>query len=350
AVAAAVRDAAAAADLGEKLRAIVSQPFAFDGRELQVTASVGITFYDGGELTAQELIRHAHVAMHHARSAGKSGSCFFSQAIQEHAHQTLELLHALRFAQERREFVLHYQPQVAARSGRIAGAEALPRWRHPDLGLIPPDRFIPLAERSGLIVPIGAWVLDEACRQLKEWHGADQNQWSMSVNLSTVQFNHPDLVSMIRETLNRHDLAPTRLTLEMTESTAMRDPDRSMVILSRLSEMGVRISIDDFGTGHSSFLYLKRFPAHEIKIDRGFVRDLIHDSEDAAIIAAIVALGRTLDLAIVAEGVETTSQRELLTDLGCQILQGYLLGPPVPADQFLRRFGTSAHNTGSASL
>jgi EAL domain-containing protein (putative c-di-GMP-specific phosphodiesterase class I) len=245
----------------------------------------------------------------------------------------LEIVQDLRRALDRSELILHYQPKFEAPSGPAIGAEALLRWEHPKRGLIQPDDFIPLAEKTGLIVPIGEWVLDEACRQMKEWRDAGRETWTMAVNLSPVQFGHPMLVQMVKDTLERHSLPPRSLTLEITETTAMHDADASVAILQQLHEMGVRIAIADFGTGYSSLLYLKRLPATELKIDRGFVRNL--DSEDRAIVSAIVALGQTLDLKIVAEGVETVAQQEFLTDLGCNSLQGFLFGKPMPPAQFL---------------
>jgi EAL domain-containing protein (putative c-di-GMP-specific phosphodiesterase class I) len=218
--------------------------------------------------------------------------------------------------------------------GPIIGVEALLRWMHPTRGLIAPDQFISIAEKTGLIAPIGERVLDEACRQMRIWRDAGRTDWTMAVNLSPLQFGYASLIRVVQAALQRHALAPHCLTLEITESTAMRDPDASLRILQQLHDMGVRISIDDFGTGYSSLLYLKRLPASELKIDRGFIRDHEHDTEDAAIISAIVALGRALDLKIVAEGVETTAQQQFLTKLGCNSLQGFLLGRPMPADHF----------------
>ncbi|MFM0140552.1 putative bifunctional diguanylate cyclase/phosphodiesterase, partial [Caballeronia grimmiae] len=230
---------------------------------------------------------------------------------------------------------LHYQPKYRAPSGPVIGAEALIRWQHPTLGLIPPADFIPLAEKTSLIVSIGEWVLDQACGQMKAWLDAGHAGWTIAVNLSSLQFGHAGLVETVADTLARHQLAPQSLTLEITESTAMRDVEASLATLDKLHAMGVMISIDDFGTGYSSLLYLKRLPATELKIDRGFVRDLPHDPEDAAIVSAIVALGRTLNLTIVAEGVETEQQQDFLTTLGCNSFQGYLLGRPMNADDFL---------------
>ena len=209
------------------------------------------------------------------------------------------------------------------------------RWEHPQHGLLLPDRFIQLAEKTGLIIPIGDWVLDEACRQMRIWMDQGHEDWRIAVNLSAIQFCHAGLVESVAGALQRHRLPANSLTLEITETTAMRDADASLMVLQRLSDMGVDLSIDDFGTGYSSLMYLKRLPANELKIDRGFVRDLEQDSDDAAIVSAIVALGQALGLRIVAEGVETDRQQDFLTRLGCDSLQGYLLGQPMPADRFM---------------
>lgn len=250
-------------------------------------------------------------------------------------HEQLQLVQDMRMALERRELTLQYQPKLTAPNGPIVGVEALVRWMHPTRGLISPDQFIPLAEKTGLIVPIGDWILDEACRQMRAWRNEGRPEWTMAVNLSALQFRHASLIATVRDTLARHGLEPCCLTLEVTESTAMRDADASLQILEQLHDMGVRISIDDFGTGYSSLLYLKRLPASELKIDRGFIRDLSRDTEDAAIVSAIVALGRTLNLNIVAEGVETATQQEFLTRLGCNSLQGFLLGRPMSAENLI---------------
>jgi EAL domain-containing protein (putative c-di-GMP-specific phosphodiesterase class I) len=230
---------------------------------------------------------------------------------------------------------LHYQPKFDAGTGQPVGAEALLRWEHPQQGLLLPESFIDLAEKTGLIIPIGDWVLNEACRQMRVWFDQGYSGWRIAVNLSALQFCHTGLVDSVVEALERHRLPANSLTLEITETTAMSDADASMVVLKRLSQMGVDLSIDDFGTGYSSLMYLKRLPANELKIDRGFVRDLEHDSDDAAIVSAIVALGQALGLRIVAEGVETDTQQSFLTTLGCDSLQGFLLGQPLPAEQFM---------------
>jgi len=333
-----------AASLAEKLLAAAQEPAVIDGHELRISMSIGIALWDNPNSDPADLLRNAEAAMNHAVVQGRNGYSFFQSSMNADAQKQLQLLHDLRRARERQEFVLHYQPKVSAEDGALLGAEALVRWNHPVRGLVPPGEFIPLAEKTGLIFQIGHWVLDEACRQMSAWRDAGHIEWTVSVNLSALQFNHPGLIQMVREALQRHALEPRCLTLEITESTAMRDADLSLAILRQLTEMGVSISIDDFGTGYSSLLYLKRLPATELKIDRGFVRDLTHDTEDAAIIAAIVALGHTLNLKVVAEGVETLEQQEFLTRLGCNSLQGFLLGRPVPADEFaqeVERHGSS---------
>lgn len=315
---------------------LLAQPFQLSGQELRIAASIGIALYPGDGSSQQELLRNADAAMYHAKGNGKNGYSFFEQSMNTNARNHLQLLHDLRAALARDEFILHYQPKFAA-SGEPIGAEALLRWLHPQRGLMMPDTFIALAERTGLIIPIGDWVLDEACRQMSQWYAQGYRDWRVAVNLSALQFCHAGLVDAVADTLRRHQLPANCLTLEITETTAMRDADASLEILGRLSDMGVDLSIDDFGTGYSSLLYLKRLPANELKIDGGFVRDLEQDSDDAAIVSAIVALGQALELRIVAEGVETAGQQNFLTRLGCDSLQGFLLGRPAPAEQFLER-------------
>ncbi|MCY1349396.1 putative signaling protein [compost metagenome] len=327
-----------AASLASQLVTQVGSVFEVGGQELRVSTSVGIALYPGDGVTREELLMNADAAMYHAKGAGKNGYSFFEQSMNTNARNHLQLLHDLRQALDAQEFVLHYQPKFAAGAARRAiGAEALLRWQHPRRGLLMPDEFIALAEKTGLIIPIGNWVLDEACRQMSRWYAEGRHDWRVAVNLSALQFCHVGLIDSVRAALERHALPANCLTLEITETTAMQDADTSLSILRQLAEMGVDLSIDDFGTGYSSLLYLKRLPANELKIDRGFVRDLERDSDDAAIISAIVALGQALDLRIVAEGVETESQQAFLTGLGCDSLQGFLFGKPLPAEQFMSR-------------
>ena len=314
---------------------LVSRAFRVAEQSLQISASIGIVLYPGNGSDQHELLRNADAAMYHAKSAGKNGYSFFDVSMNSNARLQLQLLQDLRTAVEEKQFRLFYQPKFDAVGRHAIGAEALVRWEHPTLGLLLPDRFITLAEKTGLIIPIGEWVLEEACRQMREWVDKGHGDWRIAVNLSAIQFCHAGLVDSVAAALARNDLTPNNLTLEITETTAMHDADASLCVLQRLSDMGVDLSIDDFGTGYSSLMYLKRLPANELKIDRGFVRDLEQDSDDAAIVSAIVALGQALGLRIVAEGVETDRQQDFLTRLGCDSLQGYLLGQPVPAERFL---------------
>ncbi|MCE0463923.1 MULTISPECIES: putative bifunctional diguanylate cyclase/phosphodiesterase [Pseudomonas] len=315
---------------------LIGRTFRVAEHDLQISASVGIALYPGNGQNAEELLMNADAAMYHAKGSGKNGYSFFDASMNSNARKQLQLLQDLRIAVEQRQFSLHYQPKFDAANGRPVGAEALLRWNHPTQGLLMPDTFIDLAEKTGLIIAIGEWVLNEACRQMREWYVLGYTDWRIAVNLSALQFCHAGLVQSVAKALETHCLPANSLTLEITETTAMSDADASMTVLQQLSDMGVDLSIDDFGTGYSSLMYLKRLPANELKIDRGFVRDLEHDSDDAAIVSAIVALGQALGLRIVAEGVETDVQQSFLTELGCDSLQGYLLGHPLPAERFLQ--------------
>lgn len=314
---------------------LVSRPFRVAEQSLQISASVGIVLYPGNGADQMELLRNADAAMYHAKSAGKNAYSFFDVSMNSNARLQLQLLQDLRMALEQRQLRLFYQPKFDAVGRQPIGAEALLRWEHPQHGMLLPGRFIQLAEKTGLIIPIGEWVLDEACRQMRSWMDQGYENWRVAVNLSAIQFCHAGLVDSVASALQRHRLPANSLTLEITETTAMHDADASLMVLQRLSDMGVDLSIDDFGTGYSSLMYLKRLPANELKIDRGFVRDLEQDSDDAAIVSAIVALGQALGLRIVAEGVETDRQQDFLTRLGCDSLQGYLLGQPLPAERFM---------------
>lgn len=329
-----------AAILAASIVNLLEQPFTIQGYELRLSTSIGIAVYPQNGKTSHSLLVNADAAMYHSKDMGRNRYSFFDPSMNSDAEDHLRLVHDLRLAVERGELVLHYQPKFNDPNGPVIGAEALVRWCHPTRGMVPPDHFIPAAEKTGLIIAIDNWVLDEACRQLKDWREAEGKDWTIAVNLSALQFSHPSLVDTVRGVLERYELPASSLILEVTESTAMRNVQASMDILQRLHDMGVKIAIDDFGTGYSSLLYLKRLPASELKIDRVFVRDLVHDSEDAAIVSAIVALGKALNLNVVAEGVETLSQQNFLTGLGCNSLQGYYLGRPLPAQQFLE--GTRA--------
>jgi len=263
-----------AMDVAVKQVNLVSRPFSVAEHDLQLTASLGIVLYPGNGQDQHELLRNADAAMYHAKSAGKNGYSFFDASMNSNARQQLQLLQDLRQALEQRQFRLHYQPKFDAQNCQPIGAEALLRWEHPQQGLLLPDRFIGLAEKTGLIIPIGEWVLIEACRQMRQWLDQGHHGWRMAVNLSAIQFCHAGLVESVARALQQNSLPANCLTLEITETTAMHDADASLTVLQRLSDMGVDLSIDDFGTGYSSLMYLKRLPANELKIDRGFVRDL----------------------------------------------------------------------------
>ncbi|NYT63313.1 bifunctional diguanylate cyclase/phosphodiesterase [Alcaligenaceae bacterium] len=347
-----ITDPADAANIADRILASIREPFGIAGHSLRISITIGITIYPDNGQDQHKLRTNANASMTYAKSLARGSYSFFEMSMTANVNEQLQLTQDLRRALNHNELTLYYQPKFIAPAGPITGVEALLRWSHPEHGLISPDVFIPLAEKTGLIVPIGEWVLDQACKQLKQWHYAGHSSWSMAVNLSALQFRHVSLTQTVRNALDQHALEACYLTLEVTESTAMRDVDASLRILQQLCNMGVQISIDDFGTGYSSLLYLKRLPANELKIDRGFIRDLANDTEDAAIVSAIVALGKTLKLNIVAEGVETAEQQSFLTDLGCNILQGYLLGRPMSAaqlDQTHPADPVQGHQKGAAS-
>ena len=320
-----------AASLASALVHVIDQPFSLELYDLVVTLSVGIAIYPHDGKNQRELMFNADAAMYHTKHMGRNGYHFFQPSMNTLAQKQLQLMNDLWLALDRQELHLVYQPKFQAPVGPIVGFEALLRWQHPSQGLLCPDQFLPLAEKSGLIIPIGNWVIDEACRQLRVWHLEGHTEWSMAVNLSTLQFEQPLLVETVMSSLARHHIPPHTLILEVTETTAMNNPDESVRVLTELTQAGVKASIDDFGTGYSSLLYLKKLPACELKIDRAFVKDLKGEGDDATIVAAIVALAKTLNLKVVAEGVETQEQQAFLTRLGCNTLQGYLLGKPVSA-------------------
>ena len=335
-------------DVGDKLLVAVTQRLLLQlkgqytlarigGDELMVTLSIGIALYPHDGKTDRELMFNADAAMYHTKHMGRNGYHFFQPSMNTLAQTHLQLMNDLWQAIDRNELRLLYQPKFHAPAGPVLGFEALLRWQHPKQGLLSPDLFLPLAEKTGLIIPIGNWVIDEACRQLHEWHLQGHTDWSMAVNLSTLQFEQPSLVKTVLDCLTRHSVPPGMLILEVTETTAMNNPDESVRVLTALTDAGVKASIDDFGTGYSSLLYLKRLPACELKIDRAFVKELSGESEDATIVSAIVALAKTLNLKVVAEGVETAAQQTFLTELGCNTLQGYLLGKPITAQAIMEQ-------------
>jgi len=299
-----------------------------------VTASVGISCYPEDGQSAAALIKNADAAMYAAKEQGRNNYQFYSRTMNAEAFQKLSLESDLRRALEREEFVLYYQPVVSVASGAVVGAEALIRWQHPDMGMVSPQEFIPLAEETGLIVPISEWVLDRACRQAAAWQRVGSAPMKVSVNMSGVHFRKSAMVQAVACALKASGLDPRCLMLELTESVLMREIETTLVILKQLNDMGVQLSIDDFGTGYSSFSYLRRFPLHTLKIDRSFVRDIPGHQDVGAITKAIIAMGHSLKLNVVAEGVETHPQLDYLRELGCDEYQGYLFSAAVPVGQF----------------
>ncbi len=310
-------------------------PFHLDGNEAFVTASVGISLYpnDGNEV--ETLIRNADAAMYRAKESGKNNYEFFTQKMTGQASQRLSLEAKLRYALERNELVLHYQPQMHLASGHIVGVEALIRWQHPDMGLVYPQTFIPLAEETGLIVDIGEWVLRRACLQHQHWRDSGKPILRMAVNLSPRQFKNASLMARVLQVLEETHMDPSFLELELTESVLMQDTGASSEILHKFKEMGVQLAIDDFGTEYASLSYLKKFPITKLKIDQSFIRDIPNDKDDMAITRAIIALGRSLNLSVIAEGVENKSQLIFLKAAKCDEVQGYFIGQPVPEEELM---------------
>lgn len=321
----------------EKIRGAVSnQAFAVAAHNFALTTSIGIAIYPDDGTDAVELIRNADAALHHAKKLGRNNYQFHTAGMNARALEMLLTERDLRRALEEKQFLLYYQPQVDLNTGRITGAEALIRWRHPERGLVSPAQFIPIAEERGLIVPIGEWVLQEACRQNKEWQEAGLPSIAVAVNLSALQFQTINLSQEVARILQGSGLAPEHLELELTESAIMRDAEKTIETMHALKEIGTTLSLDDFGTGYSSLSQLKRFPLDKLKIDQSFVRGLPHDPDDLAISTAIVAMGRALKQIVIAEGVETTAQREVLQSLKCDEIQGYLVAKPMPSSDFAR--------------
>ena len=322
--------------MGEKLLRAAISPVVVGGQEVFMSASIGISFSPGDAQDAEELIRTADTALYAAKARGKAGLALFDPAMNNKAQHRLSLESRLRHAIKDRNFVLHYQPQVDLASGRIVGVEALLRWN--DGGrLVPPNDFIPVAEDSGLIIPIGEWVLQEACAQARRWLDQGLPPISMAVNLSARQFDNPGLLQVVMAAAAAARLDPATLELEITESALMRNTANSTRMLVQLSEIGFKLAVDDFGTGYSSMGYLKRFPIHRLKIDRSFVTDIDTDPDDAAIVDAIIAMSHALGLKVIAEGVETQAHYAMLQRLGCDLGQGYLMSRPVPAADLERR-------------
>jgi diguanylate cyclase (GGDEF)-like protein len=309
-------------------------PFRVGGRDLFVSTSIGVTLYPLDEKDAASLLKDADIAMYRAKELGRNQFQFYTPELNVRAARRLELETGLWRAIERQEFVLHYQPLVDLKTGNIRGMEALLRWQHPEFGLVPPLDFIPLAEETGLIVPIGEWVLKTACAQIKTWHDAGFPALHVAVNLSSKQLRNKKLIDAVKRSLDAAGLEACYLDVELTESVLMQDMELATTILKELKAVGVSVSLDDFGTGYSSLSYLKRFPIDYLKIDRSFVHDITQDSFGAGLVQAIIAMANVLKIKVIAEGVETREQMEFLRRHGCDITQGYYCSRPLAVETF----------------
>jgi len=340
------KDAAVVAD---KVLLEMAKPILLEHTEVVVTGSVGISAYPMDGHNADVLLKNADVAMYRAKEKGRNNFQFYTAEMNDQAEERLLLESDMRKALVRNEFILHFQPQVNLETGRIIGCEALVRWQHPERGLIPPNVFIPVAEESGLIRQLGEWVLYTACMQQKKWHQRELYSIHMAVNISGRQFISQQLIFEIQKIIADTEIDPNKLELELTESTIMENVEENITVLQKLHDMGVQLSIDDFGTGYSSMAYLKRFPIDKLKIDQSFVRDIVTDEDDAAIVNATTALGHNLHMQVIAEGVETQEQLQFLKNNGCDEIQGYYFSRPVTADEFteLLRKETNLHDISS---
>lgn len=327
-------------DVGQRVLSAVAQPIELNGQAYEVGCSVGTAVYPRDGATPGSLIQHADFAMYKAKEDGRGVLRMYEPKLDARHADRLNLEVALRQALARKEFVLHYQPKCNTASGRVCGAEALLRWHHPERGLVPPLQFIELAEQTGVIVPLGEWVLEEACRESQRLREAGLSDFAIAVNVSAIQFKQANFMAMIRRILAETGLSPAGLSLEITESVMMSDPETFTATLRDLKGLGVKVALDDFGTGYSSLSYLKRFPIDQVKIDRAFVRDITSDAADAAICSAIIAMAHSLDMGVVAEGVENAEQVAYLRGRGCDELQGYYLSRPLAAAAFQQWLAT----------
>jgi len=326
------------ARIAQKTINLLAQPFSIEGNDIIITASVGISIFPDDGDNSHTLLMNADSAMYLAKETGKNNYQFYTQAMTERSVERMIIERGLRDAIKNDELKLHFQPKVDAQSGISSSVEALVRWQHPEWGLVAPYRFITVAEETGLIVPIGAWVLRAACLQAKAWQENDGQFHQVAVNVSARQFMEIDLFEMIKKTLEETGLRPSALELEITESAVMQEPERTLNVLKLLFDLGVKISIDDFGTGYSSLTYLRQFPVHSVKIDRSFVQDIPEDQGSMTLVRAIIALAHELNLEVTAEGVETKEQLAFLREQDCDILQGYLFSKPATAEQLAANF------------
>lgn len=312
----------------------LNAPFDVYGQEILLSASIGIAICPDDGNDFETLMKKADTAMYQAKSIGRNNYQFFNEAMNTEASELLTLSVGLKKALENQQLQLFYQPQIDIKSGRLIGAEALLRWFHPEYGMISPGRFIPVAEETGLIVPIGEWVIHEACREVLRWKQLGLDNAVVAVNLSALQFSHSDIEKIVSEAIEQAGITPEMLELELTESIMIRDTEKVLATVKRLKSMGIKLSIDDFGTGYSSLSYLKRFAVDKLKIDQAFIRDLVNSEDDTAIVKAIIQMANSLGLKTIAEGVETAKILDLLGVYQCDEVQGYYLGKPMPAADF----------------
>lgn len=332
-IAEAVGSAERAGLVAQRLLEALATPFVVGEEEIVIGASIGISMFPTDDVDLDSLIRHTDMAMYRSKSLGRGIFTFYSDDLNEAVATRLSFESSLRHAIDRKEFLLHYQPKVDLRTGEVTGVEALLRWHCPQKGMVRPDRFITVLEDTGLIVPVGAWVIRAACAEMAAWDRLGLPPMRMAVNMSARQFRHQHLISLIEDTLRENEIEPSRLEIELTETLLMEDNDASRNMFANFARMGVRLAIDDFGTGHSSLAYLKRFNIDTLKIDRSFVSELPDDADDAAIASAVIAMGHSMRMRVVAEGVETQAQADFLRELGCDEMQGYLLSRPLPGPE-----------------
>jgi len=321
--------------VADKFLERLHQPFDLDGHEVHISASIGIALYPAHGESIDTLLRHADIAMYRVKALGKNGHAFYEPSMQDASHQKIALEHSLRKAIERGELEMYYQPQVDAASGRIVGAEALMRWNHPQRGVVTPDEFLPFAEENGLMLPVSEWMIGALCRDMAHWMPLGGGQLKLSLNLSPQYLDRGDFCEKMRHALAEHGIAPGRIEVEITENIAIRNPQHAIEQLHKLGQLGVSVAIDDFGTGYSSLAYLHRFPVHTIKIDQSFVQQIHEESGHYPVVLAIISISRSLNLNLVAEGVETEVQARYLQAHGCGTMQGFLFHRPMPLGRFV---------------
>jgi diguanylate cyclase (GGDEF)-like protein len=329
----------------EKILLALRTPHRIDQHELRLTVSIGIASYPDDGMEAEVLMKNADFAMYHAKESGRNNYQFFQPEMNIRAVERQSLENGLRHAMERQEFVLHYQPKMNLATGAIIGVEALIRWRHPQRGLVPPAQFIPVAEECGLIVPIGRWVLREACRQARAWRDSGLMLMRVAINISAVELRDKDFVAGVRSILTDTGLEAHYVGLELTETCLLQDSKSTAAALQALKDLGVGLALDDFGTGHSSLSHLKRFPIDTLKIDQSFVRDITTDADDASIVSAVISMGKSLHMRVVAEGVETREQLAFLREQSCPYGQGYYFSQPLVGGEFVQLLGRNVMDT-----